>query len=192
MHDDESFIRSNLITLIETEQRDVLMVMHSAGGFLGTAAVKDLSKKVRSEKGLKGGVVGYVFLSAAVVEVGHVHEDLPFFDVHNETGEMHCVDPAKTLFNDMDEQSTAKWMKEIKCQPANGWGMTTEYAGSRDAPSVYLICEKDQAIPLEFQTKCAELAGSRIERCAAGHMPMLSMPDKVVEVIIGAAKEFGL
>ncbi|PVH82890.1 alpha/beta-hydrolase [Cadophora sp. DSE1049] len=190
MHDDESFIRSKLSTLIETEQKDVLIVMHSAGGFLGTAAVKELSKKVRSEKGLRGGVVGYVFLSAAVVEVGHVHVDLPLFD--NETGEMHCVDPEKTLFNDMDEESTLKWMKELRCQPAKDWGLTTEYAGFKDAPSVYLICEKDQAVPLEWQTKIAELAGSRIERCAAGHMPMLSMPDKVVEVIIGAAKEFGL
>lgn len=38
----------------------------------------------------------------------------------------------------------------------------------------------------------AKLAGSRVEKCAAEHMPMLSMPDKVVDVIIGAAKEFGL
>lgn len=37
----------------------------------------------------------------------------------------------------------------------------------------------------------ADLTGSRVEKCAAGHMPMLSMPQKVAEVIIGAAKEFG-
>ncbi|KAK0122243.1 hypothetical protein ONS95_010494 [Cadophora gregata] len=192
MHDDEEFIRSKLVQLIETEQKDIVMVMHSAGGFLGTAAVKDLSKKTRSERGMKGGVVGYVFLSAAFVEVGYEHVDPPFFVVNNDTGETHCIDPKSTLFNDMDEESTAKWIKELRCQPAKGWGLTTEYAGFRDAPSVYLICEKDECVPFEWQTKLATLAGSRMERCAAGHMPMLSMPEKVVEVIIGAAKEFGL
>jgi len=69
--------------------------------------------------------------------------------------------------------------------------MTTEHAGFRDAPSVYLMCEKDQAIPLAWQMQLADLTGSRVEKCAAGHMPMLSMPQKVAEVIIGAAKEFG-
>jgi len=35
----------------------------------------------------------------------------------------------------------------------------------------------------------AELAGSRIERCAAGHMVMLSMPEKVVELVKSVAEE---
>ncbi|KAG4441146.1 hypothetical protein IFR05_003367 [Cadophora sp. M221] len=177
MHDDEAFIRSKLVELIESEQREVLMVMHSAGGFLGTSSVQNLSKQARAARGLKGGVVGLVFLSAVLVEAGYVHDETPFFfDVNDETGEMNCVDPKRTLFNDMDEKSTAKWMKELSSQPARGWGLATEYVGFREAPSIEL----------------AGLAGSRVERCAAGHMPMLSMPDTVVDVIVGAAKEFGL
>ncbi|KAH9207871.1 hypothetical protein DL95DRAFT_415265 [Leptodontidium sp. 2 PMI_412] len=181
MHDDEAFIRSKLIELIESEHRDVLIVIHSAGGFLGTSAVQNLSRKARAERVLKGRVVGFVFLSAALVEVRYSHKELPppFLDVNNETGEMHCVDLKHTLFNDIDEEKTAKWMKELRCQPARGWGLTTKYAGFEEALSVYL------------QMELAKLAGSRVEKCATGHMLMLSMPDKVVDVIIGAAKEFG-
>lgn len=82
----------------------------------------------------------------------------------------------------MNEKSTARWLKELKCQPATGWGQTTDYAGYKDAPSVYLVCERDMAVPLEWQESLVELAGCRVVRCQSGHMPMLSMPEKVVEV----------
>jgi len=32
------------------------------------------------------------------------------------------------------------------------------------------------------------MAGSKVERCAAGYMVVLSMPERVVEVIVGAAE----
>ena len=74
---------------------------------------------------------------------------------------MHCIDPESTLFNDMNEECTARWMQELRCQPANGWGMTTEHAGFRDAPSVYLMCEKDQAIPLAWQVSALKYEAVR-------------------------------
>lgn len=40
--------------------------------------MEGLSKKAREAQGLSGGVVGIVFVAAAVVEEGHVHGDLPF------------------------------------------------------------------------------------------------------------------
>lgn len=80
MHDDEAFIRSHLLRLIEEEEKDVVLVSHSAGGFLGMAAVQGLTR--RGREGQKGGVVGYVFIAAAIMEVGYVHVDLPFFDIN--------------------------------------------------------------------------------------------------------------
>lgn len=74
-------------------------------------------------------------------------------------------------------------MAAIKPQPAEGWDDTVRYTGWKDVPSVYLICEGDKALPVPLQEQLAGLAGSQIERCSAGHLPMLSQPEAVANVI---------
>ncbi|GAB1191955.1 hypothetical protein APSETT444_001139 [Aspergillus pseudonomiae] len=50
-------------------------------------------------------------------------------------------------------------------------------------PSTYLICEGYQAAPAQFQEGFASLARAKIDRCSAGHSPMLSQPDMLVRKI---------
>lgn len=57
------------------------MVMHSAGGFLGYAAVEGLGKEERVRIGERGGVRKMVFLAAGIADVGHKHVDMPFMDL---------------------------------------------------------------------------------------------------------------
>jgi pimeloyl-ACP methyl ester carboxylesterase len=101
---------------------------------------------------------------------------------------MICVNPRDVLFNDFSDTEAEKWMKEMKAQPMESWNGTTQYCGWQDVPSTFLICEKDQVLPIQYQLQCAEMAGSKIERCEAGHMVMLSKPEKVVEVIRGVVE----
>ena len=56
-------------------------------------------------------------------------------------------------------------------------------------PSVYLVCENDGCIPPPMQLQMAESAGSKVEKCKAGHMPMISVPERVAEVIMQAARQ---
>ena len=112
----------------------------------------------------------------------------PTYECLSQGGEMHCVNPEQLLFNDLDEEERAKWVKALKPQPAEGWNGTIRYCGWKDVPSVYLVCEKDQVLPLEIQLQMAGLAGSEVVRCSSGHCVMLSMPEKVVEVILSAAE----
>lgn len=81
-------------------------------------------------------------------------------------------------------------MAELKPQPAQGWGDKVTYTGWKDVPSVYLICEGDNALPVSLQEQLASLAGSKVERCSAGHLPQLSQPARVVEVIKAASTTF--
>ena len=81
MHDDIAAIRSSIEKTVVTHETDVVMVLHSAGGFLGSNASQGLSAKARREQGLKGGVLGIVFLTAAVFPEGFRHGDLPFAEV---------------------------------------------------------------------------------------------------------------
>jgi pimeloyl-ACP methyl ester carboxylesterase len=104
---------------------------------------------------------------------------------------MYCRDPETTLFGDLPESERPALSASLKTQPAENWDNgTVSYCGWKDVPSVYLICENDDVIPPPVQEHCAALAGSRIERCSSGHVPQLSQPVRVVEVIKGAIAEF--
>lgn len=101
---------------------------------------------------------------------------------------MTCATPEKLLFSDLTEAEAAKWTAALKPQPSAAWDGTITYAGWKDVESVYLVCEGDALLPTALQLQLAKMAGSKIEKCGAGHMVMLSQPQKVVEVIQGAAK----
>lgn len=75
MKDDIAAVRKHLQGLV-SQGDDVVLVLHSAGGFLGSEAMEGLSKK--KGEGEKGGVIGIVFLSGAVFPEGYEHQPLPF------------------------------------------------------------------------------------------------------------------
>jgi pimeloyl-ACP methyl ester carboxylesterase len=77
MKDDTVAIRQTIEKLTAAGE-DVVLVLHSAGGFLGSIAIEGLTRKAYQEKGLKGGVAKIVFLTAAVVPEGTPHSKPPF------------------------------------------------------------------------------------------------------------------
>lgn len=83
MHDDVSLIASELSREVEAAGEDgVVAVMHSAGGLLGSMALKSLSAKARGEAGKKGGVRRIVFLTAGLAPEGSEHKPMPFMEFH--------------------------------------------------------------------------------------------------------------
>ena len=79
MKDDVAAIRKAITSTIG-EANEVLLVLHSAGAFLGSMAIEGLSVRERKDKGLGGGVSKIVFLAGALREEGFQHGPLPFFD----------------------------------------------------------------------------------------------------------------
>ena len=80
MLDDIAAVRTTVSKLIEN-RREVVMVMHSGGGFIGSNAIEGLGAKGRGEG--RGGVIKLVYLTAALFPEGFTHRPLPFmeFDV---------------------------------------------------------------------------------------------------------------
>lgn len=69
--------------------------------------------------------------------------------------------------------------------------LTAELKGApawKTLPSWAVVATEDNAIPTKAQEFMAERAGSHITRLAAAHIPSISQPDSVAEVIIEAAK----
>ena len=98
---------------------------------------------------------------------------------------MFCKDSRNLLFSDLSDTQAKEWSKVLRPQPAEGWDSTVTYCGWKDVPSVYLVCESDQVIPVGMQEQMAQLAGSEVVRCGAGHMCILSAKEEVTEVIKG-------
>jgi pimeloyl-ACP methyl ester carboxylesterase len=83
MDDDIAGIRQDLVPVVEEAGEDgVIAVMHSAGGFIGSAALKDLTHKARDANGKPGGVRKIIFITAGVQPEGFEQGPLPFFDIN--------------------------------------------------------------------------------------------------------------
>lgn len=79
LKDDVRGIRAAIEPLV-LDGKELLLVLHSAGGFLGAQAIRGLSAKHRAEEGKAGGVRMIVFLAAGVWAEGFHHQPLPFFE----------------------------------------------------------------------------------------------------------------
>jgi pimeloyl-ACP methyl ester carboxylesterase len=91
---------------------------------------------------------------------------------------------------DLPENERKVWLQELKSQPADDWDDTVTYAGWKDVPSVYVVTELDKVLPVPIQEQLAGLANSKVERINAGHLPQLSQPEKMAEIIATAATAF--
>ena len=81
MKDDVAYIRKRIQETIETgDCQEVLLVLHSAGAFLGSMAIEGLSVDERRANGKHGGVIKIVFLAGAIWPKGFLHGPLPFFE----------------------------------------------------------------------------------------------------------------
>jgi hypothetical protein len=86
---DVEAIRKGVTTLVE-ECKNVIVVMHSYGGFPGSEALKELSKKERKEQGKEGGVMRLVYIMAFLLPEGQSllpkgsREALPPFIIYDE------------------------------------------------------------------------------------------------------------
>ena len=103
---------------------------------------------------------------------------------------MYSRDPIRSLFNDFPPAEAEKHAQNLSWQPAAYIeSIHVSYCTWKDIPSVYLCCTRDQVIPLEVQHQIAAMAGAETESCDAGHMVILSQPERVVEFVRKAAGE---
>lgn len=80
MFDDIEVIRK-AVTAIVSQGKDVLLVGHSAGAFLGSHALQELTPKARNDAGKPGAVVKLAFVTGAIFPPGHEHGPAPFIDI---------------------------------------------------------------------------------------------------------------
>jgi hypothetical protein len=83
VQDDAEYVRNKmLIPVLDYEERDVVMLMHSYSSVPGSAAANGLGKAERAAAGKKTGVIGQIYLSAILAKGGDGNDILSAFGGH--------------------------------------------------------------------------------------------------------------
>ncbi|KAH7389171.1 alpha beta-hydrolase [Cadophora sp. MPI-SDFR-AT-0126] len=196
LYDDSNFIQTILKQLIKEEEKDVVVVMHSYGGVVGTQAVtNELSSNTRAKKGKKGGVSHLLYLCAFVLKLGNslaqtFGGSLPQFIPIEEDGSCNMMDPKLRFYNDLSPEDQDRWVAELRPHSSAAQFTPLTNAGYQYVPCTYLFCGNDQALLIEYQRGIVEASVVKMREisCGSGHSPYLSMPEKVVAVIDGLEK----
>ena len=104
-----------------------------------------------------------------------------------EDGQHNLVDPRGLLYGDLSDDEAAKYVALMKPEPVSGWDIALTYMGWRDLPSYYIICDADKIVPPPLQETFATQAGCTVLHMDVAHMPMVSHPRELAQVLVGIA-----
>jgi pimeloyl-ACP methyl ester carboxylesterase len=170
MRDDASHIREHLDRI----DGPVIVVGHSYGGIPVTEAVAGATN-----------VAWIVYLAAFQLAegeslVGVIGDQLPT----GYTGTLPPPDDPITMFyGDVPVVDAEAAAARLVPQTIRSFNETVTAAAWRTIPSAYVICEKDQAIPVVLQEAMAERAAT-VRRLPSAHSPFLSMPVDLARLLM--------
>ena len=196
-HDEDVTLIRNTIQQASDKGEDIVLVVHSAGGVTGSEAAKGMSKAERQEPGKEGGIVRMVYICAFAAPEGvSVFSAIngprgPSSWVSIEGPISRPTDPEYRFYHDLSPTEAEAATGHLKMHSAGALWSPATYAAWKHIPSTFLVCENDRTIPLVAQEAMIGHvdANFTVERCAAGHAPMLSMPDFTAQVVRRAAGE---
>jgi pimeloyl-ACP methyl ester carboxylesterase len=213
--DDVEVIRNALNDIVLTES-DIVVVMHSYGAIPGSSAARGFSRAERHKQGKDGGIIDMVYMAAMVCDEGislkaRIGGKLgSWITVHvgstyrssmqslltrsqSDTSYMTSDTEAHDIFyNDIPKEEADKWIAKLNKQATKSFGDPCTYAAWKHIPSTYILCGKDNAIPIQAQELFigqdgADFKTERFEN--ASHSPFLSMPKETADAIKRAAGE---
>ncbi|RAK75318.1 alpha/beta hydrolase [Aspergillus fijiensis CBS 313.89] len=195
LKDDVDAVTTALKHLVEEEKKSVVVVMHSYGGIVGTEAIpKHLTHAARRARGHQGGVLHLFYFAAFILPEGksvlEAFGESPINDVQPD-GRSRLENGAQTVYGDLPAAEAALWESRLVPQSYAVQTTCTTRAAYEYLPSTYLVCEGDQAVPPSFQEGFAGLARAEVDRCTAGHSPMLSQPAMLVGKIAAVVDQAG-
>lgn len=169
--DDVSAVASS-ITKFADQGSDVVVLVHSYGGFPGSSACKGLLKSDRQAQGEKGGVVHLIYCAAFAIEEGVClmdglgGEPLPWFEFNGEGDEksMMPMTPGETFYNDIKDKAVLDdLVRSLRPQTYGPFWSKNTYAAWKHVPSTYVVCENDEALPPQAQKDMVANARKALE-----------------------------
>ncbi|OAL55607.1 alpha/beta-hydrolase [Pyrenochaeta sp. DS3sAY3a] len=196
LSEDIAVVQALVDEAIGPDGNDVIVIPHSWGGIITGSALVGYGKKEREKAGKKGGVVTVAYIAAFILPEGVCLLDaIPGIPEWWDIKEPHAYanDP-QIFYNDLSPADSAHWFSQLQSQNMSAFRSPATAASWKTIPTAYLVCELDQAIPLQAQlamTDAVRDAGAEIvvSRIEAGHSPFLSKVEETAKWIRGVAGE---
>ena len=103
------------ISKLANEGQEIVFIMHSAGAYVGSQALKDLGLAHRKQRGEAGGVAKLAYLTGALLPEGMDHPPQPLFKTV--VKKIPCL--GDTFILPEDELELTRTSRVIKCTPMN-------------------------------------------------------------------------
>ena len=201
MFSDAQVVRSQVISLID-KSREVIMLLHSYGGAVGTEAVKGLSASECAAQGLRGGVTHLIYMCAFMLQVGEsvggaslprpVPEPVESDPATGTT--FLCEPPIRLLYADLEPERAKKMEALLARQSGAAMTDAVTYPAWRYIPTTYLKTQDDRVLFPEWQERQIKAVRDvgvelTVENYKSSHSPFLSMPGEMVAAVERAAEQ---
>ncbi|KAM0798352.1 Alpha/beta hydrolase fold-1 [Usnea florida] len=177
--------------------RDIIVVAHSYGSIPTCEAAQGFGHQERLKLGKTGGIIRIVFVAAWLLQEGEspptvierYKMEAPW--ARFEGGNVFADDPASSLHSDTPEDVAAYWSSYTTHSDLTAFATPLKYPAWRHNPTTYLVCELDRCILPDVQRGMVASTEGVVKtvQLPSGHMPMLSMPEKFVDILEGEAGE---
>lgn len=200
MFSDAQVVRDQVLSLIN-QSREVLMLLHSYGGAVGTEAVRGLSKNEYTAQELRGGVIHIIFMCGFMLQVGEsvggasLPRPIPEPVESDDAGTTFLCEPPIQLFYADVEPELAKKMEALLARQS-GPAMTDAitYPAWKYIPTTYLRTQEDEVLFPDWQERqirAVRDAGVNptVKTYKSSHSPFLSIPEKMVAAVERAVEQ---
>ncbi|KAK7948008.1 uncharacterized protein PG986_008894 [Apiospora aurea] len=201
---DIAHVRDNvLLPILDEQERDIVLLIHSYGGVVGGAAAKGLNKQTRAAQGRKTGILGLIYVAAIITLEGESLLDAvggaypPFIKRDKPSPNVVVIEPhMDILYNDCDAAQAEQLGSVMK--PHANLAFETKASAPAwadpgfDGRRVYVRTLDDRCNPASLQD--AWLAKSKVQwevvDFKTGHMPFVSQPEALAAQIVKSFKGF--
>ncbi|KAF2687990.1 hypothetical protein K458DRAFT_475828 [Lentithecium fluviatile CBS 122367] len=210
VEEDMAYIRNTmLLPVLDVEEQDVIMLMHSYSSIPCSPAAKSLSPAERKAEGKKTAVIGQIYQSALLVK-GEKMEDGKEVDVKGafggelpphirpepETNLLRCDDRIPPLFGDVSKDLAKVVAVSALSQvmtsftspcPCATWD-SEEYKGR----VAFIRTLQDANIPLHVQDYMIKGTGMEwiFKDIDSGHFAHIAKPEELTPILLELAREF--
>lgn len=172
--------------LQEYEGQEIILIAHSLGGLFAAEVMARWPTLVEK----------VIYITAYLPQPGQSVADLVREDSETQIPTIRnlaidqnaiAIDPVgavNVLYHDLLEDAGRSLAAKMSPQPVADFKRIMPPRPAEQTPSTYIICSADRAIGPMLQHRMAEAAKcDPIFDIASGHMPMLSVPDKLAQAI---------
>ncbi len=167
---------AHVVGIIEQgDLRNIVLVGHSLGGITITPVAHRVSQRMRC----------LVYLTTTCPPGGATVFDVIANDPRPEM--KGRTDPPDMFCTDFDAETREWLVSRLRDQPVQPLlTPITEPTPPASIPCVYILCTRDEALTVPYQTEQAERVGATIRPIDAGHSPFATHPAELAALIGGA------